>query len=217
MTQALLVSNLLLWVAVVGLGVLVVVLVRQIGLLHERLAPVGALAQQQGPQVGEPAPELSLEDLSGESVSLRGNAATSQRTLLFFLSPTCPVCDTLLPTLRRVVEAESPGLRLILASDGEPEEHRAFRREKKLEDVPYVLSTELGMRFAVAKLPTAVLIDESGIVRARGMVNTREHLESLFNAEEMGVTSIQDYLQREASESQETQLPVTNERPRAIS
>ena len=217
MTQALLVSNFLLWVAVVGLGVLVVVLVRQIGLLHERLAPVGALAQQQGPQVGEPAPELSLEDLSGERVSLGGNAATSQRTLLFFLSPTCPICDTLLPTLRRVVEAESPGLRLILASDGEPEEHRAFRREKKLEDVPYVLSTELGMRFAVAKLPTAVLIDESGIVRARGMVNTREHLESLFNAEEMGVTSIQDYLQREASGSQETQLPVANERPRATS
>jgi methylamine dehydrogenase accessory protein MauD len=211
MTQALLVSNFLLWLAVVGLGVLVVVLVRQIGLLHERLAPVGALAAQQGPQVGDPAPELLLDDLSGKPVALGGRTESTERTLLFFLSPTCPVCDTLLPTLLRVVQAEAPGLRLVLASDGDAEEHRAFRREKKLMDVPYVLSTELGIRFAVAKLPTAILIDELGVVRARGMVNTREHLESLFNAEEMGVTSIQDYLQREA------ELPVTNERPRAIS
>ena len=198
MMQALLISNGLLWLAVLALGLLVVVLVRQIGLLHERLAPVGALAAQQGPQVGEPAPELQLSDLSGAPVSI-GGAASRARTLLFFLSPTCPVCETLLPTLLRVARQESPGLRLVLASDGDPEEHRQFRRDKKLEDVPYVLSTELGMRFAVAKLPTAVLIDEAGVVRSRGMVNTREHLESLFNAEEMGVASIQDDLQREAS------------------
>jgi methylamine dehydrogenase accessory protein MauD len=199
MTQALLVSNLLLWIAVVALGLLVVVLIRQIGLLHERLAPVGALAAQQGPEVGEPAPALELTDLSGNPVSIGGTAAADERTLLFFLSPTCPVCDSLLPTLRRVVADEAPGLRLVFASDGDPEEHRDFRRAKKLEDVPYLLSTELGLRFAVAKLPTAVLIDETGVVRARGMVNTREHLESLLNAEEMGVASIQDYLQREAS------------------
>ena len=211
MSQALLVSNVLLWLTVLGLGLLVVVLIRQIGLLHERLAPVGALAAQQGPQPGDPVPELQLRDLSGDLVTLGGSANEAvQRTLLFFLSPTCPVCETLLPTLRRVVDAEAPRLRLVLASDGERDEHVAFRHRKQLDDVPYVLSTELGLHFAVAKLPTAILIDEHGVVRARGMVNTREHLESLFNAEEMGVTSIQDYLQREAP------LPVVDTRPRAI-
>lgn len=195
MNEALLVSNTLLWVVVLALGALVLVLTRQIGLLHERLAPVGALATQQGPEVGDPAPELHLADLSGKPVRI-GGPEGGERTLLFFLSPTCPVCETLLPTLRRVVADESPSLRLVLASDGTPEEHRVFRRTHDLEDAHYVLSTELGLRFAVAKLPTAVLIDEHGIVRAKGIVNTREHLESLFQADELGVASIQEFLER---------------------
>ena len=40
-----------------------------------------------------------------------------------------------------------------------------------------------------------MLIDSHGIVRAQGLVNTREHLESLFEATELGVATIQDYLQ----------------------
>ena len=46
----------------------------------------------------------------------------------------------------------------------------------------------------MSRLPYAVLIDERGIIRAKGMINTREHLESLFNAKELGVGSVQDYL-----------------------
>jgi len=194
--QALVVSNILLWVGLLALGVVVLALTRQIGLLHERLAPFGALATQRGPEVGDPAPELQLADLSGRPVTI-GGPGPAPRTLLFFLSPTCPVCDTLLPTLLRVASEETPGLRLVLASDGEPEEHRAFRRDKGLEEPLYVLSSELGLRFAIAKLPSAVLIDEEGIVRAKGIVNTREHLESLFAADELGVGTIQEFLERE--------------------
>ncbi len=43
MTQALLVSNAVLWVVVVLLGCVVAALARQIGVLHERVAPAGAL------------------------------------------------------------------------------------------------------------------------------------------------------------------------------
>lgn len=193
--EALIVSNVLLWLGVLALAGVVLALTRQIGLLHERLGPVGALVNASGPAVGDPAPRLHLSDLSGRALQV-GGEQPGVRTLLFFLSPSCPVCETLLPTLRRVVAQEGPGLRLVLASDGEPEEHRAFRREQGLDDALYVLSTELGLRFAVDRLPSAVLIDEDGVVRARGLVNTREHLESLFEAQELGVASIQDYLER---------------------
>ena len=196
MSDALVVSNILLWIALIALGFVVMALTRQIGLLHERLAPVGALAQQRGPEVGEASPTFHLMDLAGESLAI-GETLPGVRTLLFFLSPTCPVCETLLPTLLRVAQDEAPGLRLILASDGEPGEHHRFRSEKNLEDHPYVLSRELGVAFAVAKLPTAVLIDAEGIVRAKGMVNTREHLESLFRAHELGAGSIQEFMARD--------------------
>ncbi len=39
MTDPLLVSNALLWVLVVGLALVVLALARQIGVLHERIAP----------------------------------------------------------------------------------------------------------------------------------------------------------------------------------
>ena len=35
------------------------------------------------------------------------------------------------------------------------------------------------MTFKVSKLPFAVLLDEAGIIRSKGLVNSREHLESL--------------------------------------
>ncbi len=199
MTEALLVSNALLWVLVVVLAFVVVALTRQIGLLHERVAPVGALAIERGPKVGEAAPELALPSLRGATVRLGGEESLARSTLLFFLSPTCPVCKTLLPTLRRVAREESPGLRIVYASDGAPEEHQAFVREQGLADADYVLSEELGMRFEVSKLPFAVLMDAAGVVRAKGIVNTREHLESLFEADRLEVGSLQQYIAREST------------------
>jgi methylamine dehydrogenase accessory protein MauD len=199
MTEALLVSNALLWVLVVVLALVVVALTRQIGLLHERVAPVGALAIERGPKVGEAAPELALPSLRGATVRLGGEESRARRTLLFFLSPTCPVCKTLLPTLRRISREQSPELRIVYASDGVPEEHQAFVREHGLADADYVLSQELGMRFEVSKLPFAVLIDAAGVVRAKGIVNTREHLESLFEADRLEVGSLQQYIAREST------------------
>ena len=195
MTEALWISNLVLWALVVALALVVAALARQLGVLHERLAPVGALATARGPAVGEPAPVLLAPDLAGGALRIGGPAPAA--TLLFFLSPTCPVCETLLPTLLRVAADETPRVRLLLASDGEPGEHRAFVRAHGLDPAAYLLSAELGLRFQVAKLPYAVLIDEAGVVRAKGLVNTREHLESLFEASERGVASIQEFLERE--------------------
>jgi len=193
MIEALLVSNLLLWVLVLALGCVVVALTRQVGLLHERVAPVGALAIERGPAVGEAAPRLALEAFDGSSLSVGAGDPSGRRTLLFFLSPSCPVCETLLPTLARICRGQ-PELRVVYASDGERAEHEAFLLAKGLDAKHYVLSRELGMRFEVSKLPFAVLIDAEGTVRAKGIVNTREHLESLFEAEALGVASLQEYL-----------------------
>ena len=65
MEQALLISNALLWVAVLVLGALVFALVRQIGVLYERVAPAGARVLSGGPKVGEAAPSFALDDVLG--------------------------------------------------------------------------------------------------------------------------------------------------------
>ena len=200
MNQALIVSNVVLWVVVVLLAGTVAALVRQIGVLYERVAPAGALMVGRGPAVGETAPVIHVETFSRATRDVGGPSADGSTTLLFFLSPTCPVCKRLLPVLRSLVRHEAPALRLVLASDGPRDEHEAFVRDHRLDPASYVLSPALGVTYRVEKLPYAVLLDAAGIVRAKGLVNTREHLESLLEAHERGVASVQDYLARAAGE-----------------
>jgi len=192
MTDALVVSNLLLWVVVLALLIAVFALARQIGVLYERVAPMGALMIDSGPKVGDASPRLDVPSLHGGTVAIGASGERSQ--LLFFLSPTCPVCKKLLPILKSIATAEASWLRLVFASDGEASEHAEFARRVGIEGFPYLLSTELGMSFRIGKLPYAVLLDEHGRVRAKGLVNSREQLESLFTAKEMNVASVQAFI-----------------------
>jgi methylamine dehydrogenase accessory protein MauD len=192
MIDALVVSNIALWLAVLALLVAVIALSRQIGILYERVAPMGALMMDTGPKIGEAAPVFDLPSLGGGNVTIGAPAARS--TLMFFLSPTCPVCKKLLPVLQSIHAAESKTLNLVFASDGETPEHTEFRQRAGLTAYPYVLSAELGMTWRISKLPYAVLIDERGIVRGKGLVNSREQLDSLFAARDMGLASVQAYM-----------------------
>jgi len=196
MTEALVVSNLVLWIVILALLVAVFALARQIGVLYERVAPMGALVMDNGPKVGTASPVFALNDLDGLSINI--GTPSPQSTLLFFLSPTCPVCKKLLPILKSAAATEKRWLSVVLASDGDEAEQRAFIRRAGLEAFSYVLSTPLGVTYQVSKLPYAVLLDERGIVRAKGLVNSREQLESLFTAKDLGVASIQDFVDQQA-------------------
>lgn len=193
--DALTLSVVLLWAAVIVLAVLLWALSRQVGVLFERVAPMGALVTDAGPAVGAASPSFQLRGIQSEAVNIGG--AAERPTLLFFLSPTCPVCKKLIPVLKALVKDERSALQVVLASDGgDPDgaDHLRFVREQGLEKMPYLLSTELGMGYRVSRLPYAVLLDTQGVVAAKGLVNSREQLDSLLNAHEMRTPSIQQYL-----------------------
>jgi len=190
--EALLISNIVLWIVVLGLGLMVFGLVRQIGVLHERVAPMGALVTDRGPEVGEMSPRITVNDVHGKPVEFGMPQAAGRMRLLLFVSPTCPVCKKLLPIAKSFAAGER--LEVVLVGDGEVDEQRRMIEEHALEQLTYVNSPQVGMAFQVGKLPYAVLIDEEGVLRAKGLVNSREHLESLVIARETGYGSIQAYL-----------------------
>ena len=190
METALIVSNLILWVVVVALLLIVFALTRQIGVLHERVAPVGALMPMNGPKIGEQISPMVLTTLSGNSIHLGGDGI---KTFIYFLSPGCPVCKSLLPVVLDVDRSED--FRLLFASDGETDNaHRRYALEHDLCADQYLVSRDLGLAMAVNKLPFATLIDENGVLRGRGLVNNREHIESLMTADELDVSTVQEYL-----------------------
>ena len=188
------ISNVALWILVVVLSLAVLALVRQVGVLHERITPVGALMLARGLKVGEQAPALTVNDLNGRAIAVGGARTDGLSTLLMFISPSCPVCKALLPVLKSSRKSEQSWLEVVLASDGELASQKEFVMAQGLQAFPYLVSTTLGMSYQVSRLPYAVLIDAEGVLRARGIINSREHLESLFEAKRLGVASIQEYL-----------------------
>jgi methylamine dehydrogenase accessory protein MauD len=191
--SALAISNVVLWIVVLALLALVLALTRQIGVLHERIAPVGALMINKGLTVGEQVPVVEVADLDGQVMKVGATRADGLSTLLLFVSPTCPVCESLLPVLRASRKQEKSWLQIVLASDGDLATQREFVRDHGLGDFQYVVSAPLGMTYQVSRLPFAALVDANGKLRARGLVNSREHLESLFEAQRLGVASLQEY------------------------
>ena len=190
---ALTVSNIALWLVVIGLSIALLAVVRQLGVLHERIAPAGALMLNRGLTVGEPAPALEVADLQGRAHQVGSPRADGRSTLLLFVSPSCPVCKSLLTAVKSSASDERTWVDVILASDGNDTEQREFVRAQGLDGIPYVVSAALGLAYQVSRLPFAALLDERGILRARGLVNSREHLESLFEAKRLGVASLQEY------------------------
>jgi len=84
-------SYVLLWVAVLVLAFAVVALLRQVGVLHARLHPLGVHFGGEGPELGAVAGPVAGLDYGASAV-----------TLLAFTAPTCEVCAELRPSLAAV-------------------------------------------------------------------------------------------------------------------
>lgn len=193
MSEVLVISNVILWIIVIGLSLIVLALARQVGILHERVAPAGALMPTNGPKVGELTEAMPIADLAGRTITIGGADAENRITLVLFVSPTCPICKSLVPTAKALAKSEN--VNLVFASDGDDlSQHEAYANDLGLIDHAYVISEALGMHYQVSKLPFALLIAADGTLKSKGLVNSREHLESLFEAMETGIATLQEYV-----------------------
>jgi len=196
MITALLISQILLWVLMAGILLMVFLMLRQIGVLFERVAPAGALSMNATVSAGDKVPELTAPTLAGHDLRLQDRIGDGTSTLLFFLSATCPVCKELLPVVKDLRASEAGLGNVLYVGSAQEEGHDAVAMNGGLDPENYLVSDAIGMAFSVAKLPYAVLIDGAGKVASFGLVNSREHLESLFEAQRENVASIQDYMAR---------------------
>jgi methylamine dehydrogenase accessory protein MauD len=192
MLTVLIVSQIISWIVILGLGIALLALARQVGVLHVRVAPAGALLTGKGPVVGEAAPVLDALTMEGASVTIGKTLAKGSMQLLLFVSPSCPLCKDLIPIAKNFAKREK--LDIVFVGDDEVEEQRAMIVRLELQGLPFINGPIVGRTFHVDRLPHAVLIGDDGTVLSKGLVNSREHLESLVTAHEMGVVSVQDYL-----------------------
>ena len=192
MLTVLIASQILSWIVILGLGLALLALARQVGVLHVRLAPAGALLSGKGPVVGEPAPVLDAVTLDGAPLTIGKPRPAGRTQLLLFVSPHCPLCKDLIPIARNFARSEK--LDIVFVGDDEVGEQHAMIARLEMDGLPFVNSSIVGRAFHVDRLPHAALIGADGTLISKALVNSREHLESMITAHELGVVSVQDYL-----------------------
>lgn len=192
MITALIVSQVISWLVILGLVVMLLALARQVGVLHMRVAPAGALTTSGGPAVGDKAPAVPAHTLEGKNVIVGGPSKTMPLRLLMFVSATCPLCKGLIPAARSFAHDER--LELTFVGDDDASVQRTMIAQHGLEAYRFINGPEVGQAYEVGKLPYAVLLDSEGTILSKGLVNSREHLESLVIAHEMGIATVQDYI-----------------------
>ncbi|MBY0303501.1 MULTISPECIES: methylamine utilization protein MauD [Sphingomonas] len=192
MMTALMVSQILSWLLILAMGFALLALARQVGVLHLRVAPAGALTTAGGIGTGDRAAAIEASLLDGGRTVVGGAAPAAGLRLLMFVSAQCPLCKAMIPTAKSFARHERVALTFV--GDDDPAAQRALIAQQGIDAYPFVNGPEVGQAFGVSKLPFAVLLDADGVVLSKGLVNSREHLESLVVAHEMGIASVQDYI-----------------------
>ena len=181
------VSYLVLWGVVFVLCVMVIALARQIGTLHLRLGPRGALElDDEGPPLGEAPPIVTATDREGGHIDIGGSG---RDRLLLFASPGCLVCDRVLPSLH--VVAAAAGMEALVITDVDPTETKLAYPPSRTS-VEVVSGVDAVQKYEVPGTPYVVVLDENGVVRAKGTVNNLEQMEGLVDTARKRTTQTVD-------------------------
>lgn len=182
-------SYVLLWALVLVLCVVVVALARQIGTLHLRLGPRGALElDDEGPPLGEAPEPVDAADVDGRRVTIGG---PGDAQLLMFVSPGCTLCEQVLPAVP-VIAAQGRLTPYLLTDVDATESALTFgARDLNASVVP---GREIAEAYGVPGTPYVVVTDVQGVVQAKGTVNNLEQMEGLVDTATRRARALDDAL-----------------------
>jgi AhpC/TSA family protein len=185
------VSYVALWGLVVAIGLLMVGILRQMGILQHQLAvahgpgtlPAPGVArdtpalEDDGPEIGSRIPTLRAETLNGFGTvaveSLRDDAGT----LLVFMSPMCEGCQHMVEPLNALVDAGAHRERMIAILHADEQASRAFMNVFPLR-IPVICDADrtFTMGLGIHRNPFGLLYDVEGRLVRKGMMTTQGEL-----------------------------------------
>lgn len=186
-TDALWVSNGLLWAVVLVQALVLVELLRQVGILRLRVGdePGALLVDGEGLGRGSPAPAFSARDLRTGQLVI-STELVREKSLLVFLTTRCQACRTLVPAVNEVAKAHRRDLHVLLVCSNPGVESaecaELARAVSPLVSVVFDDRQQITRDYHVERTPSATLIADN-IVRLHAIPNSREQLESLVDEE----------------------------------
>jgi methylamine dehydrogenase accessory protein MauD len=176
-----LVSYILLWLLVLFLGFVVLGMLRTLGVLTWRLEQLVATTPRRigrdGLKKGARAPDFTLLSVAGMEVSLRDFAG--KKVFLAFTSSGCGPCHALLPELVRF--QKTGPFQVVVVNGGSKEESRQMANKAGV-NFPVLVEgdSNLQRRYQIVTTPFVFVINEQGIVAAKGIALNQEHLSYLL-------------------------------------
>lgn len=153
----------------------IVALIRQVGVLHLRIAPVAGMPGGAGPEPGTTlALPVSLTDLAGND---------AEHFLFGFVSPTCTLCDSLTSAVGRLAQSKTGHVAHVLVLDADEQSAEEYLRSKKLSFLPHV-ADRATFQANVPGAPWAVVTDRFATVILSAGVNTLDNVEEMITRAE---------------------------------
>ena len=186
-------SYLVLWGVTASTLIVLLVVLRQLGLIYAGVHGAGGghmLRLAEGPEIGSSiAPLDEIDEMTGEPFHFPQRG--SRPNFLLFVSKDCSICEEALRDIASFARAHD--VEVLVVTDGEDESGDDHRR---LVDMPvrFVRDADYLRAMGIQATPHAVVVDEKGVVLEKTIVNKLEHLEELFER-----TSAQASLARRAS------------------
>lgn len=170
MSDVWLVSYVALWVLFLVVAVVLLSVLRNLGTVYEAMQqPHPAPSEPIKLTAGEPLPDLVLEDLSGEGVSLA--TFRGQRSAFMVISPGCGPCRNLLEALAAPAHSSidhfSAAQRVVISTGSGPTTADLIQTVGLSPQVPVLIDQGQSVleRWGVSSTPTTVVVDEHLIFR----------------------------------------------------
>jgi methylamine dehydrogenase accessory protein MauD len=172
-----LISNVVLWVALLVLGFLLLGALRALGLLRWRLEQLEATTPSRlgrgGLKPGKRAPDFTLPSVAGGDVSLHEFAG--RRVFLVFTQSGCKPCHHVVPELNKLQRGGD--VQVLVVNNGELEATRQWAGEAGV-CFPVLVQEQFSVskRYEMYATPFAFLIDERGVIASKGIINNGQHI-----------------------------------------
>lgn len=133
-----------------------------------------------GLSLGEKAPPFVATDQNGNSLNLDHFQGIPY--LLTFVTPGCPACPKALEIMENVLQSQQKVSGLVVGSS-DFESNRIYAAEHKV-NLPFLtpLLESTKKLYNVQVVPFIYLVDEAGIIRAKGIISNMDHLEQLLTS-----------------------------------
>lgn len=211
MNLFLMISNIALWILLLGVGFLLLGTLRSLGLLKWRFEELEATRPvrkgREGLPPGRKAPDFRLPATAGGEVSLSDFGG--RRVLLVFTQSRCGPCHDIAPELNRLHETGEQ--QVLVVNNGEPDATAEWAAEIR---AAFPIATQedrsVSKEYQVLATPYAFVVDERGVIAAKGVAGSPQYLRYILEAARKRDTQDSETAQRDSTVERESSTSVSS-------